>query len=85
MRSDHRGVRVAQTEGTDNHDCHPDKDYHDYDDCDSPSDNRDGAYEESGIVFDDPLGRDESALNTNRLAALHVMADSSSSEEEDSD
>ncbi len=61
MRSDHRGVRVAQTEGTDNQDCHPDDDY---DDCDSPSGDRDGAYKEGGIVFDDPLGRDELALNT---------------------
>jgi hypothetical protein len=84
VRSDHR---VAQTEGTDNDDCHPDDDDYDYDydDCDSPSDDRDGAYEEGGIVFDDPLGRDELALNTNRLAALRVIADSSSSEEEDSD
>jgi hypothetical protein len=64
MRLDHRGVRVAQMEGTDNQDCHPDDDCDDYDDCDLPSDDRDGAYEEGGIVFDDPLGSDKLALDT---------------------
>jgi hypothetical protein len=75
MRSDHRGVRVAQTEGTDNQDCHPDDDYDDYDNCHPLSDDRNGAYKEGGIVFNNTLGRDELALNTNRLATLRVMAD----------
>lgn len=46
-----------------------------------PQSQYDGAYEDNGIVFDDPLG-DEYMVNTNRLAKLCVE---DSSSEEDSD
>ncbi|KAL3765271.1 hypothetical protein ACHAW5_000272 [Stephanodiscus triporus] len=73
--------RIGATTATD--DSRPDDDDDDDDDdyCDAHND-RDGAYEEDGIVFDDPLG-EELALNTNRAAALRVEDSSSSSEEEE--
>ena len=87
-RSD-RGVGGVATEETVDDDCRPDDDDGDDYGYESPSDDRDCAYEEGGIVFDDPLGGDELTSNTNRVAALRLMDDSSSSseeeEEEDSD
>ena len=87
-RSD-RGVGGVATGQTVDDDCRPDDGGgggDDDDGCESPSDDRDGAYEEGGIVFDDPLGGDELLTsNTNRVAALRVMDDSSSEEEGDSD
>eukprot|EP00578_Thalassiosira_sp_NH16_P020641 CAMPEP_0181099234 /NCGR_PEP_ID=MMETSP1071-20121207/12552_1 /TAXON_ID=35127 /ORGANISM="Thalassiosira sp., Strain NH16" /LENGTH=258 /DNA_ID=CAMNT_0023181885 /DNA_START=104 /DNA_END=880 /DNA_ORIENTATION=- len=43
---------------------------------------QDGAYEDNGIVFDDPYGDDELMVNTNRIATLRVE---DSSSEDDSD